>query len=162
MDCYSGHCGTSNANRLGAAPHRCQNPDASGTFNAAANGDQCMYGWEFEIESGGTHLPSPYSDTTGICLDHSRYHLADSTGTAISTTPWPACNTLPLTASGSNCYGASASGSADISGCTAVDFGCVSTTTGMVPHAAPRIALPRAPYHREAFQIAAPAPPAER
>src|SRR5262249_24701462 len=66
-DCSSGACGANAASRVGAAPHRCAMADASGTFNGAANGDQCVYGWWFEVGSDGTVLKSNFSDTTGFC-----------------------------------------------------------------------------------------------
>jgi hypothetical protein len=145
-------CGTAGANRVGASPHRCNQTDAMGTFNPAANGDQCVYGWVFEIGSDNvTVLKSNYSDTTGFCMDHSKYHLLDSTGMTRTNDAWPACATLPLTAAGSNCFGGS--GATGTNGCTAQDFGCVSTTTGMIPtmfNGQPRnvhIEMPRAPYH---------------
>ena len=138
-DCYLGHCGTSNANAIGAAPHRCSGSDAAGTFDGSADGDQCVYGWYFERDASGSVLRSPYSDTTGLCIDHSHMHLEDPTGTMPSQTPWPACSTLKLTPTGTRCD------SGDQTGCSAVTFGCVSTTTGGVQtHFAP---LLRAPYH---------------
>jgi hypothetical protein len=147
-DCSLGACTSS----IGAPPHQCNNTDAAGTFDSADNGDQCVYGWWFEEGNTGTVLLSQFSNTTGICLDHTRYHLADATGMSTSTTNWPACNTLPITASSTTCHGALNASPADLSGCTAVDFGCVSTTTGGVttqfttsapPHF---IARPRMPY----------------
>ena len=144
-DCNAGQCGSANDAAVGAAPHRCTATDARGTFDTGSNGDQCVYGWWFEVGTDGHVLHSQYSDTTGFCLDHSLYHLADRTGMNVTTTPWPACSTLPLTAAGSSCYGASGSDPGDTSGCTAVDFGCVSTTTGGVPTARIRPPL-RAPY----------------
>lgn len=133
-DCYLGHCGSANDAAIGAAPHRCNDTDARGTFDTGSNGDQCVYGWWFEQATDGHVMQSPYSDTTGFCLDHSRYHVQQGSGAT-----FPACSTLPLTASGSNCT------PTDTSGCTAVDFGCVSTTTGGVPTA--RIRPPmRRPY----------------
>ncbi len=147
-------CGaTAGVNRIGAAPHRCNQIDSDGAYNGTANGDQCVYGWNFEID--GTTMKvrkSQYSDTTGICLDHSKYHLLDNAGNA-SQTAWPACATLPLTAVGSQCGGVAGT-SQPIDGCTAQDFGCVSTTTGMVTtefqnahRAAAHIERPRMPYH---------------
>ena len=151
-DCSAGACGSASANRIGTAPHRCNTTDALGTFT---NPDaSCVYGWWFERGSDGSVHASPYSDTTGLCLEHANRYLRDATGMYRSTTPWPACDTLPLTASGSSCYGALGSGSADTSGCTAADFGCVSTIAGGVTtqtgargHSIDR---PRLPYHRPA------------
>jgi len=150
-DCSNGACGANAAQRVGASPHRCTQADAAGTFNGAVNGDQCVYGWWFEVGSDGKVLKSNFSDTTGFCLDHTKYHLADATGMMVTTDAWPACSTLPLTATGSNCFGGS--GAVGTDGCVATDFGCVSTTTGMVPTEFQNqgrnvhIIRPRLPYH---------------
>ena len=39
LDCYAGNCGSGNANSVGAAPHRCANPDALGSFGS---GEECV------------------------------------------------------------------------------------------------------------------------
>jgi hypothetical protein len=151
-DCYAGNCGTADANQIGAAPHRCNTTDAAGMFTSPDA--TCVYGWLFEEGVDGTVLSSPYSDTTGLCLEHADLRLYDQSGSVLSTTPWPECDTLPLTATSGGCYGSSAGVPADTSGCTAVDLGCVSTTTGGVTttpshHAArQRIGGLRLPYHR--------------
>lgn len=84
LDCYAGNCGSSNANRLGAAPHRCTTADAVGTFGSD---EECEYLWAQELNAG-QWLPSQYSDAVGICVDHAAYGL-------------PSCATLPLHGSGS-------------------------------------------------------------
>ncbi len=150
-DCYAGSCGSNDDARIGAAPHRCNDTDARGTFDTGTNGDQCVYGWRFEVGSDGKVRRSAFSDTTGLCMDHTDYHLTDRTGNYVSSTPWPACSTLPLTAAGSNCYGAYGGQPADLSGCTAVDFGCVSTTTGGVPTA--RVRPPLRPMYQAGHRV---------
>lgn len=83
LNCYSGNCGINNANRLGAAPHRCNAVDRVGSFDTSANGEHCQFMWRLEIDSATrSYLPSPYSDTVGVCLDHSKYGL-------------PSCASLP-------------------------------------------------------------------
>lgn len=150
-DCSTGACGTNNAARVGTAPHRCATQDAMGTFNGAVNGDQCQYGWWYEQGSDGTVLKSNFSDSTGFCMDHTKYHLADMTGMNATNDAWPACANLPLTSTSMDCFGGS--GSAGTAGCLAADFGCVSTTTGMImttfqnTNRNVHIIRPRMPYH---------------
>ena len=102
LDCYAGNCGSNNVNRIGAAPHRCANPDAVGTFGS---GEECQYLWARELDGSGHWLPSPTSNSVGFCVDHDAYGM-------------PRCEDLPLHGSGS--------------ALGAVDLGCVSTTTGAV------------------------------
>src|SRR5262249_7817823 len=125
-DCYLGHCGSGNVNRIGAAPHRCSNTDAAGTFDGDPDGDHCLSAWYFELQPNGTVQHTQFDNTTGICLDHLHSHLYDAAHTALTSTPWPACATLPLSAASTNCYGSNGSSAADTSGCLAQDFGCVS------------------------------------
>lgn len=56
--------------------------------------------WADELDGSGHWLPSPYSDSVGICVDHDAYGL-------------PRCQDLPLVGSGG------APGAADL--------GCVSS-----------------------------------
>jgi len=143
-DCYMGKCGTNNVDRFGAAPHRCNTTDAKGTFDSSQDGDHCMYSWWFEQDgSTGKVLKSPTSDTLGFCMDHQKVHLKDASGNPDSTQPWPACANLPIMGTGQCSAG-------NPSGCGAVDLGCVSTSTGMVPTqriAPPVVERPRLPYH---------------
>jgi hypothetical protein len=132
-DCSSDKgCGSGNVNSVGAVPHRCNNTDAQGTFTTP--NDTCVYGWFIAAigQQGSGALPaSPYNDTTGLCLAHGNYDLADSTGMNATTTPWPECSTMVASGSGgSNCYGAYMGSAANLTECYAADFGCVSTTTG--------------------------------
>jgi hypothetical protein len=99
LDCYAGNCGSNDANRLGAAPHRCMPSDAVGNFGSD---EECQYLWASEIDGSGQLLRSPYSDSVGFCVDHAAYNL-------------PSCKDVPLHGSGS-AY-------------DAVDLGCVSTAT---------------------------------
>ena len=168
-DCYNGnittynpnaaidtaHCGAAAVNRLGKVGGRqCKTPTA-GTFNGAPDGDQCVYGWQFEYNgSSNKVLKSDWTDTTGFCMDHTLYTLADQTGMMSTPTAQPACAQLPLSSAGSNCYGsASAQSPSDLTGCDAIFMGCVSTTTGSVPTMFQnnpkngKIIRPRPPYH---------------
>jgi hypothetical protein len=135
QNCYAGSCGTADANQHGAAPHRCQTPDALGSFNTAAAGEECAYWWFLETDSSGTLLHSPYSDSLGFCLDHSKY-MYDSNGDGTADTALPSCQSLPI-------HGASGSlGAADL-GC--IDSATAGLFTGKLP--APRVTGVRAPYH---------------
>jgi hypothetical protein len=118
LDCYAGNCGSNNANALGAAPHRCTAPDAVGSFGSD---EECQYLWRDEVDGSGNYLPSPTSNTVGICVDHAAYGL-------------PSCKDLPLHGSGS--------------GFDALSFGCVSTTTGGLSFTSKRPDMPRTLYHR--------------
>ena len=122
-EAYLNNPGTQGPN--GVSPHGCNTTDALGAFGAVptavnngTNGEHCMYSWFFEIDNTtGAHLPSPTSNTVGICWDHSKYRY-DSNGDGQVTAAdanLPACTSLPLT-SGSG-------------GLTAGDLGCVTTTT---------------------------------
>jgi hypothetical protein len=133
MNCYSGNCGTANANRAGAAPHRCNTTDRLGTFDTSANGEHCRYIWSFEIDDQGNFLRSPSSDTVGFCFDHSKY-LYDSDGNNTPDMQLPECAALqPGFGSGSN--------PADpLTYFGAADLGCVDTATGGVMFAGkPRV-----------------------
>jgi hypothetical protein len=99
LDCYAGSCGSNDANRRGAAPHRCMTPDAVGNFGSD---EECQYLWAHELDGSGHWLRSAYSDTVGICVDHAAYGL-------------PSCAQVPLHGSG---------GEPD-----AVSLGCVSSQT---------------------------------
>jgi hypothetical protein len=118
LDCYAGHCGSNDENRLGAAPHRCMPPDAVGNFGSD---EECQYLWAHELDGSGHLLRSPSSDSVGFCVDHAAYNL-------------PSCKDLPLEGSGS--------------ALDAVDLGCVSTATAGSNLMRTRPALPRALYHR--------------
>ena len=49
--------------------------------------------WSFEVDGQGGYLPSPWSDTVGICFDHSRY-LYDSNNDGTVDAPFPPCALL--------------------------------------------------------------------
>jgi len=133
LDCYAGHCGSNDANRAGAAPHRCANPDAVGSFGS---GEECEYLWSEELDGSSTWLPSPYSDEVGFCFDHSQYKYDPSGGTN-PTIPYPPCEQLQLHATGSD-------PSDPLTFFGAVDFGCVSSqTAGLPAQRRPLRALPR-------------------
>lgn len=88
LDCYAGNCGSNDGNRIGAAPHRCSSSDAVGSFGS---GEECEFLWHRELDGSGHWLPSPYSNTVGICVDRDLYGQ-------------PRCNTLPLAqAAGQGC-----------------------------------------------------------
>jgi hypothetical protein len=99
LDCYAGSCGSNNTNRLGAAPHRCASSDAVGAFGSD---EECQYLWAHELNNVGQWLPSAYSDSVGICVDHAAYGS-------------PSCKDVPLHGNGS-VY-------------DAVSLGCVSSQT---------------------------------
>ena len=103
LDCYAGNCGSGDASRLGAAPHRCMTPDAVGNFGSD---EECQYLWAHELDGSGHWLRSAYSDTVGICVDHAAYGL-------------PSCAQVPLHGSGSEL--------------DAVALGCVSSQTAGLP-----------------------------
>ena len=98
LDCYAGHCGSNDENRLGAAPHRCANPDAAGSFGS---GEECEYLWRQELDGNRMWLPSPFSDSVGFCFDHSQYKYDPTLGTD-PTIPYPPCEQLQLHATGSD------------------------------------------------------------
>lgn len=127
VNCYAGNCGASDANRLGAAPHRCMNPDARGTFDTSADGEHCAFLWFQEVDSSnGTLLKSPYSDEVGYCFDHSKY-LYDTNGDGSADAPLPPCKDLADGFGSGSAFGAA-------------DLGCVDTT-----HAPPAAHVPGQP-----------------
>ena len=125
LNCYSGNCGTNNANRLGASPHRCNSVDARGTFDTGAGREECEYLWSEEIDGSGNVLVSPTSDSMGFCFNHFLYKY-DPTGGNNPTIPLPGCEDLQL-------HGTDEGSNGDPNNPTAyfgaVDFGCVDTTT---------------------------------
>jgi hypothetical protein len=156
--CYAGNCGASSLNLPGVAPHRCNTSDSSGLFNTASasnNGDQCVYTWRLEVDSAGSLVRSPTSDTLGICVDHSRYKY-DSNGDGMIGTgdlAWPKCDTFTTAGSGTGSASGSPATCTAANGCVgAADFGCVDTATGGVSfqgkpaRPAVHIDLPRLPY----------------
>ena len=125
LNCYSGNCGSNNVNRHGAFPHRCQQPDAQGTFNTGPAREECQYLWQYEADGSGNILLSPTSDSVGFCTDQGMYQY-DPTGGTNPTIPLPGCEQLQL-------HGLDEGSNGDPSNPTAyfgaVDFGCVDTTT---------------------------------
>jgi hypothetical protein len=117
-NCYLGNCGsTADEARIGAYPHRCFAGDRIGSFfqNGAtphSNGEHCRFLWRSEVGSAGL-LKSDYSNTVGICWDHTKYQY-DKDGDGMPETEYPPCAALPI------------NGSAD-SDPDAVDLGCVDT-----------------------------------
>jgi hypothetical protein len=101
LDCYKGNCGTNDVNRHGATPHRCQTPDAQGTFNTGSGREECEYLWSEELDGSGNWLPSPTSDTMGFCFDHGLYKY-DPSGGNNPTIPLPGCEFLDIVGSGSD------------------------------------------------------------
>ncbi|HUS29045.1 MAG TPA: hypothetical protein VMZ53_11055 [Kofleriaceae bacterium] len=137
LNCYAGNCGTNAENRLGAAPHRCMNPDAAGTFDTGPNGEQCEFVWRREIDPmAGTYLPSTTSDTLGFCFDHSKYLYAANGGGP--DTPLPACSDL------ADGFGSGSDPSSPLTYWGAADLGCVDSTHAGV-HAATGKPLRRSP-----------------
>ncbi|HTR49729.1 MAG TPA: hypothetical protein VMJ10_03415 [Kofleriaceae bacterium] len=155
-DCSPGACGgTGDPNLSGASPHRCLagsptgTTDALGKFQEALPGmnlDQCEAQWPYEVAADGSTgmlfidgtaqgTKSYWSDTVGICFNHSFYYY-DSNGdgmlngsdevvpecddaTHIKTAGWgsaTATTTGPCTAE-SGCRGAAY-------------FGCMTPTGG--------------------------------
>jgi hypothetical protein len=151
LDCYSGNCGQSDANRLGQTGHACKNPDIMTGVGAqppktTVGGENCEFLWDSEIDGSGNWLPSPTSNSVGFCVDHSKYKY-DSNGDGSADTALPDCSTLALSGS-------------DMNTIYAVDLGCVSTTTAgfgsgsargklQVPtRSIPGLDRPRMLYHR--------------
>jgi hypothetical protein len=153
-DCYSGHCGASNANQSGDASavprHQCNTTDSTGAFDpASAN---CIYEWPFDVGANGL-VASPTEDTVGYCIDNKFYFYDSSGGTAQCTgsgvpvpscAQYPNCSTLPLMVATDNGIN------------TAGDWGCVNHTIGknggMVPsrskpHSSIVIDRPHPLYH---------------
>jgi hypothetical protein len=156
VDCYHGHCGTNSANLIGAAPHRCNSTDSSGSFNTASatnNGDQCTYMWYLEFDgTANMVVRNAQTDKIGFCYDHSKYRY-DSNNDMVPDAPLPRCDTFTTPGFGT---GSAVGGVCNATnGCLgAADFGCVSTTTGGVPFEgkvrrsgmAALIEVPRLPY----------------
>ena len=96
LNCNNNNCsGTMVINQLGALPHRCHPQDALGMFNTSVSGEECTFWWLFEVDpSSGLINHSPYSDTVGLCMDHSKYQY-DSNGDGQPDTFMPPCSTLP-------------------------------------------------------------------
>lgn len=95
LDCYAGNCGSNDVNRVGAPPHRCNAIDARGSFGS---GEECQFLWSRELDGSGHWLPSPYSNSVGICVDRDIYGE-------------PRCNTLPLAqAAGQGCVSTATAG----------------------------------------------------
>lgn len=122
LNCYQGNCGTGNANAIGASPHRCNTVDAVGAFGAA---EECTFIWIYEMDQSANLVRSPYSDTLGVCFDHSKYQY-DTNGDGTPDTVLPACSSLPTG------FGQSAMTLG------AADLGCEDTTHAGVPAHAPR------------------------
>lgn len=151
-DCYSGNCGTNNANRLGVVGNRCSAPDRvpGANFNTGPYREECEYLWSEELDGSGNFLPSPTSDTMGFCFDHGQYKY-DPTGGTNPTIPYPGCEQLALTATGSD-------PSMPLTYFSAADFGCINSTlaigsgsaTGkhLPQHTGIAIDKPRFLYHR--------------
>ncbi len=137
LNCYSGNCGTNANNRLGALPHNCTTSSAVGTFNSSStSGEHCHYFWSLEVDGTNANLlRSPYSDTLGLCFDHSKYQY-DSNGDQTPDTAYPACKDLQV-------MGTSMDPSNPLTYFGAIDFGCVDTTTAGIqfsgkPHIDPK------------------------
>ncbi|MFT3698497.1 MAG: hypothetical protein QM831_35460 [Kofleriaceae bacterium] len=102
--CWMGNCGTdSQSEKLTGDPaggHQCKpaniivNDPAAlpATLGAGGvNGDQCYFGWHFEIDDSNMLHTSEYSDTFGVCLDHSILQY-DANNDGTNDTPWPKCD----------------------------------------------------------------------
>jgi hypothetical protein len=152
-DCSSAGCGTNGANLPGdpanasdGRRHQCNTTDSSGLFSPATltnNGDQCFYEWWFDVDATGKLVKSPTMNSVGFCMNHSKYAVPTNKAstTQCTSTTSTGCEAIPL------CSSLPPVGTATTWG--AVDFGCVSTTTGMVPSAAPPLTIdrPRMLYH---------------
>jgi hypothetical protein len=123
QSCFAGNCGSGDENRLGAAPHRCESPDAVGDFDTGSNGDQCTYLWWFERDPQNNNQPvlSRYSDAVGVCWNHSLYKYDPSGGNSPSIT-YPSCEQLQLHASGTD-------PTMPLTYFGAADLGCVDSHT---------------------------------
>lgn len=136
QNCYAGNCGSADENRFGVAPHRCMAPDAVGAFDTSTNGDECTYLWSLEQDATtGQVLHSRYSDSVGVCFDHSLYR--DLSGNML-----PACQQLQLQATGTD-------PSMPLTYYSAVDLGCVDSATAGLFTGKPadaRLTGIRAPY----------------
>jgi hypothetical protein len=124
VDCYAwcspgdSYLGAPAQEPNGVSPHGCNTTDAVGAFGVAAsatmNGEHCVYSWLFEIDDQNVLHGSRTSDSVGVCWDHTKYRY-DADGDGTPDTAVEACATLPLQPAGS--------------GPSAVDWGCVSTST---------------------------------
>jgi hypothetical protein len=141
--CSAGACGSGDVNQHGMAPHRCQTPDALGSFDTSATGEECAYWWYLETDSSTNTLTrSDYSDTLGFCFDHSKYSY-DTNGDGTADTPLPPCQQLQIHATGTDpTQPLTYWGAADL-GC--VDSGAAGLFTGK--HRTPPATGLRAPYH---------------
>jgi hypothetical protein len=98
QNCFSGNCGSGNEARWGKAPNRCTPADRIGTFDGVGgsndNGEHCQFLWYWEIDNATRqYLKSQWSDTVGICFDHTKY-LYDSNGDNMRDAPYPPCYQL--------------------------------------------------------------------
>jgi hypothetical protein len=118
-NCYAGNCGSADVNRHGVASHRCQTPDALGTFDTTANGEECAYWWYLEEDGSGGIAHSPYSDTVGFCFDHNKYEYDLGSGTM---KPFPSCQQLQIHGTGSD-------PTMPLTYFGAADFACVDSAT---------------------------------
>lgn len=104
--CWGGNCGSSSSDeRLTGDPaggHQCKpanilvnDPSAfPATLGSnGVNGDQCYFGWHFEIDSQNNIHVSDYSDTMGFCLDHSLLQY-DTNNDGTADTAWPKCDLI--------------------------------------------------------------------
>ncbi|HEY5948309.1 MAG TPA: hypothetical protein VIV40_22585 [Kofleriaceae bacterium] len=119
-NCYSGNCGTNGSDRLGTAPHRCNDTDAVGTFDTTMTGEHCRYLWSFERDTSDNFLPSSTSNTVGFCFDHSKYRY-DSNNDNVPDAPLPPCELLQ------NGFGTGTNPADPLTYFGAADFGCVDT-----------------------------------
>jgi hypothetical protein len=131
LTCYAGNCGTDNADRLGAAPHRCTTADRRGSFDTSLAGEHCAHLWMFELTDSGPLLPSAHSDSLGFCYDHSKYRYDSNNDGQITT----ADQTLPPCAVLQAGYGSGSDPSQPQSYFGAADLGCVPSSS--LPAAAP-------------------------
>jgi len=124
LNCSQGNCGTNNSNQLGASPHHCNSVDAVGTFNTAISGEECTFLWVYEMDPSANLIRSPYSDSTGVCFDHSKYQY-DSNGDGLPDLTIPPCSTLPTGLGMNGTLGAA-------------DLGCEDSAHAGLPMHAPR------------------------
>lgn len=152
-NCYAGNCGISNDEaRIGISPHRCYVGDRVGTFfqNGAMpnpNGEHCHFLWRYEVGSAGLLL-SKYSNSVGICFDHTKYQY-DKDGDGAAETDYPACATLPQG------FG-SGSQQTDPDYWGAADLGCVDTNTAGINTANGKAMLEAAIRKQRAMDIPRP------
>jgi hypothetical protein len=127
VDCYAwcspgdSYLGAPTQAPNGVSPHGCNTTDALGAFGSAAtattNGEHCVYSWFFEVDDQGVLHGSTTSDSVGVCWDHTKYKY-DADGDGTPDTVVEACAALPLQAVGT--------------GPSAVDWGCVGTSTAHI------------------------------